>query len=202
MSPTSSKFTLLHICITKKYFFRFHTFSYTRWLHYVYFLPEYQSFLEASHLRGTEQLSIIFMYFHFVSYYFYAGSGAVLQNWLVFTITFEVDSSLLFTWGRLKRQVSKHLIAGLSMEKSYLTNMVLGSPLAALPQIFLFHILTLFLLKARSKPSAIVAEEITWYKIRWQASKWRDIHGLSLTALVVIDCKSNSERVDNFPLGW
>ncbi|CAH8638612.1 unnamed protein product [Schistosoma bovis] len=29
---------------------------------------------------------------------------------------------------------------------------------AALPQIFLFHILTLFLLKARSKPSAIVVE--------------------------------------------
>ena len=140
--------------------------------------------------------------FPFCILLFYAGSGAVLQVCLIFTITFEVDSSLLFTWGRLKRQVSKHLIAGLSMEKSYLTNMVLGSPLAALPQIFLFHILTLFLLKARSKPSAIVVEEITCYKIRWQASKWRDIHGLSLTALVVIDCKSNSERVDNFLLGW
>ena len=153
----------------------------------------------STYMNGTI-INCIYV-FPFCILLFYAGSGAVLQVCLIFTITFEVDSSLLFTWGRLKRQVSKHLIAGLSMEKSYLTNMVLGSPLAALPQIFLFHTLTLSL-KARSKPSAIVVEKITCYKIRWQASKWRDIHGLSLKALVVTDCKSNSERVDNFALGW
>lgn len=138
--------------------------------------------------------------FPFCILLFYAGSGAVLQVCLIFTITFEVDSSLLFTWGRLKRQVSKHLIAGLSMEKSYLTNMVLGSPLAALPQIFLFHILTLSLESTQQTVSDSCRKDHMLQ--RWQAGKWRDIHGLSLKALVVTDCKSNSERVDNFALGW